>query len=108
MSKSRFGPDPSTMTVGIDSLLQRTARRDSRERFILMTVEPIFIENPIRTTKELAKILGMSPEHAESIRRIMNTPVRRTKSAVAGKTVGTVSLKKSSSRNSAGRPAKKK
>ena len=73
-----------------------------------MIVKPFIIENPIRTTEELAEILGMSPEHAESIRRIMNTPVRRKKSVAAGRTVGTASLKKSSSRNSAGRPAKKK
>jgi hypothetical protein len=70
-----------------------------------MDMKPIIIENPIRTPEEMAEILGVSLDRVEAVRRIMNAPVRREKSAVAGKTVGTSSRKKSSP--SEGRAAKK-
>jgi hypothetical protein len=70
-----------------------------------MDVKPIIIENPIRTPEEMAEILGVSLDRVEAVRRIMNAPVRRKKSVVAGKTVGTASLKKSSPPE--GRAAKK-
>jgi hypothetical protein len=54
----------------------------------------VIIRNPIKSTEELAEILGMSSARVEAIRKIMNTPVRRKKPSLAGK--GTASRKKAS------------
>jgi hypothetical protein len=67
------------------------------------------INNPVPTPEKMGKILGVSSERVEAVRRIMATPVRRKTSGRSSKTVAIAASKlRSSGRRNPARAAKKR
>jgi hypothetical protein len=56
------------------------------------------IGNPVPTPEEMGRILGLSPERVEAVRRIMNTPSRRKTSKSKSRITSSFETKRSGSR----------
>jgi len=56
------------------------------------------IGNPVPTPEEMGRILGLSPERVEAVRRIMNTPSSRKSSKSKSRTASSFNMKRTPSR----------
>ena len=56
------------------------------------------IGNPVPTPEEMGRILGLSPERVEAVRRIMNTPSRRKSSKSKSRVASSFETKRGGTR----------